>query len=305
MNASFAGLGAVLMASLVGSLHCVAMCGPLAALHHGGARDGLHGREGRGGKVGAWRGLAIHQLGRGLGYLGLGVLAGIAGKLVDLAGAALAVQRAAMITAAAVLVVWGVLLASHATGHPLVRALGKSRGDGHSGAVTASSPASSWFGRGLVQLKRRPPARRALGLGLLNALLPCGWLWAFVALAASTGHPLAGAATMLVFWLGTLPALLGASALAAPLLRRMRPRWPLVTAALVLGLAGAALLLRLPLVAPHERASHGEHASHDEYASRCHAPSAVPTLAPSAPSPPSSSSSSSSDASSTDAEVSP
>lgn len=286
MSVSFAGLGAALVASLVGSLHCVAMCGPLAALHHGGARAGRDGR------AGAWRGLLLHQLGRGLGYLGLGVLAGIAGKLVDLAGAALAVQRAAMITAAAALVVWGLLLASHAAGHPLARLLGKARARTDAGAASrsgagataaAAAPAASWFGRGLVQLKRRPPARRALGLGLLNALLPCGWLWAFVALAASTGHPLAGATTMLVFWLGTLPALLGASALAAPLLRRLRPRWPLVTAALVLGLAGAALLLRLPMLAPPAATSHGEHAP------RCHDPSAVPsrsatsTFSPSAP----------------------
>ncbi len=302
MSASFAGLGAVLMASLVGSLHCVAMCGPLAALHHGGARAG------RDGKARAWRGLSLHQLGRGLGYLGLGVLAGIAGKLVDLAGAALAIQRAAMIGAAAALVAWGLLLASRAAGHPLARVLGKARaragagemaGSGASAATT--SPAPGWFGRGLVQLKKHPPARRAFGLGLLNALLPCGWLWAFVALAASTGHPLAGAATMLAFWLGTLPALLGASALAAPLLRHLRPRWPLVTAALVFGLAGAALLLRLPLVAPHAAVSPDSHDSHDspnEHSPRCHDPSAVPTL--SAPSTPSTLPSSA-----TDAEVSP
>lgn len=301
MNASFAGLGAVMMASLVGSLHCVAMCGPLAALHHGGGG----GRAGRDGKASAWRGLLIHQLGRGLGYLVLGVLAGIAGKLVDLAGAALAIQRAAMITAAAALVVWGLLLASHAAGHPLARMLGKARAGGEAAATSPTSSAPSWFGRGLVQLGKRPPARRAFGLGLLNALLPCGWLWAFVALAASTGHPLAGAATMFVFWLGTLPALLGVNALAAPLLRRLRPRWPLVTAALVLGLAGTALLLRLPLVTPHasrapaSHAAHSAHSSANEPAPHCHDPSAVPAL------PSAASSASASASSSPDDEVSP
>ncbi|HRC54941.1 MAG TPA: sulfite exporter TauE/SafE family protein [Kofleriaceae bacterium] len=108
-------------------------------------------------------------------------------------------------------------------------------------------------------------ARRALGLGLLNAVLPCGWLWAFVALAAGTGSALLGASTMLAFWLGTMPALLGATALATPLLARVRSRWPLVTAALVMSLAGAALLLRWPLLTPTE----GQ-------APTCHDPGAVP-----------------------------
>jgi hypothetical protein len=128
---------------------------------------------------------------------------------------------------------------------------------------------SSWFGRGLVQLQGRPPARRALGLGLVNALLPCGWLWAFLTLAASTGAPLSGAATMLTFWLGTVPALLGATALAAPLVSRLRSRWPLVTAGLVLGLAGTALLLRVPLLAPPGDAAHPP---------SCHGGAAPPAL---------------------------
>ncbi|MBK7536914.1 MAG: sulfite exporter TauE/SafE family protein [Myxococcales bacterium] len=240
------GLAAVLVASLVGSLHCVAMCGPLAALHHGGSAKQR------------WRGVALHQLGRALGYAGLGVVAGLAGKMVDLAGAALAVQRAAMVIAAAGLAAWGVMLAVTA-----LRARKAARATSASAAPVTG--ASSFFGRGLVKLRTRPPARRALGLGLLNAVLPCGWLWAFVALAAGTGSALLGASTMLAFWLGTMPALLGATALATPLLARVRSRWPLVTAALVMSLAGAALLLRWPLLTPTE----GQ-------APTCHDPGAVP-----------------------------
>jgi uncharacterized protein len=264
---SASGLAAVLVASLVGSLHCAVMCGPLTALHHGA------------GRAAAWRGVALHQLGRAVGYAILGAGAGAAGKLVDLAGAALTVQRAAMIGAAGALLVWGLLLAGRAFGRPLAR-----------GTSRRSAIAPSWFGRGLVQLKKTPPARRALGLGLLNALLPCGWLWAFVALAAGTGAPLAGAATMLVFWLGTLPALLGASLLAAPLFARLRPRWPMITAALVLSLAATALVLRVPLLhspAPSPAGGATSDAmtssTHDSGAApSCHDPSAVPSLPSSA-----------------------
>lgn len=239
------GMLAVLVASLVGSLHCVAMCGPLAALHHGGS------------PAQRWRGVALHQAGRALGYVMLGALAGTLGKVVDLAGAALAVQRAAMILAAAGLASWGVMMA--------VTALRARKAARASAGAASVSGASSLFGRGLVKLRTRPPARRAFGLGLLNAILPCGWLWAFVALAAGTGSTTLGAGTMLAFWLGTMPALLGATALATPLLARVRTRWPLVTAALVIGLAGTALLLRLPLLAPAPGAPPS-----------CHSPGAVP-----------------------------
>ncbi|MEZ4362990.1 MAG: sulfite exporter TauE/SafE family protein [Kofleriaceae bacterium] len=242
-----AGWGAVLAASLLGSLHCAVMCGPLLALHRSGS------------SAQRWRGVLLHQLGRALGYAGLGALAGAVGAIVDLAGAALAVQRAAMIGAALALGAWGVALALRA----------------RRGAATAAraGAASRLWGRGLVQLRRRPPARRALGLGLLNTLLPCGWLWAFATLAAGTGAPAAGALTMLVFWLGTVPALLGVHALAAPLLARLRPRWPMVTAGLVLSLAGAALLLRLPLLgAPPAGSVEGSSGP------ACHDEAAVPAL---------------------------
>ena len=51
------------------------------------------------------------------------------------------------------------------------------------------------------------PVRRALVIGLLTTLLPCGWLYAFAAVAGGTASPLLGGLTMAVFWLGTLPVL--------------------------------------------------------------------------------------------------
>ena len=259
---SAAGLGAVLAVSLLGSLHCVAMCGPLVALHHGsGAARGDRRRK-----------IALHQLGRATGYAGLGALAGGVGGLIDVAGAALAVQRAAMLLSAAALALWAGALATSAL-RSARRRRSAERSEQTSGRADHRAPSSSraaasahLFQRGLVQLRARPPARRAFGLGLLHAILPCGWLWAFVALAAGTGSPLLGATTMLVFWLGGLPALLGVAVLAAPLLARLRPRWPLVTAALVLGLAGAALLLRLPLISPDSAAPGAAPACHSSAA---------------------------------------
>ncbi|QKF82169.1 sulfite exporter TauE/SafE family protein [Halarcobacter ebronensis] len=44
-------------------------------------------------------------------------------------------------------------------------------------------------------------------LGMLNGLLPCGFVYVFAITAASTGSPLWGAFVMLIFGLSTLPAM--------------------------------------------------------------------------------------------------
>jgi sulfite exporter TauE/SafE len=53
---------------------------------------------------------------------------------------------------------------------------------------------------------------RALGAGFLWGALPCGLVYSAVAMAATAGGAAAGASTMLVFWLGTLPSLMLAGA---------------------------------------------------------------------------------------------
>jgi sulfite exporter TauE/SafE len=47
-------------------------------------------------------------------------------------------------------------------------------------------------------------------VGLLTAFLPCGWLYAFAVSAAATKNAVGGSLVMLAFFLGTVPALLGA-----------------------------------------------------------------------------------------------
>jgi len=65
-----------------------------------------------------------------------------------------------------------------------------------------------------IGLKPLTSPARALAAGFLWGALPCGLVYSAVALAATGGTAAAGAAVMLAFWLGTLPALLlaGASA---------------------------------------------------------------------------------------------
>jgi hypothetical protein len=76
----------------------------------------------------------------------------------------------------------------------------------------------------------QPPAVRALVMGLLTTLLPCGFLYAFVAVAAGTAHVPSGVLVMIAFWLGTVPAMWGAGMLAQRVLAPLRRRAPLATA---------------------------------------------------------------------------
>lgn len=210
-------LGTVIAASVVGSVHCVAMCGPLIALH---------------GKAGLRHGAALHHVGRLAGYVALGTLAGAIGSAVDLAGRALAIQRTAMIVAGVVIVIAGLVA--------LATALGWQR----------RTHTPKLFDVAVGRLRRFSPGRRAVLLGGLSAALPCGWLWAFVVTAAGTGSPLGGAAVMAAFWIGTLPLLVGATVVLAPVLGALRARMPVITAILLLALGTTAIALRVPLLAP-------------------------------------------------------
>ena len=91
-------------------------------------------------------------------------------------------------------------------------------------------------------------ARRAGGgypLGVALGFLPCGFLYAALATAASSGNPLLGAAAMLAFGLGTAPALI-AVGIAGQAAGRRWQRGIAVAAPAVMAL-NATLLLVLAL----------------------------------------------------------
>lgn len=94
-------------------------------------------------------------------------------------------------------------------------------------------------------LRGRSGPLAALVLGMLNGLLPCGLLYASLALAVSAGDAFGGAAVMAVFGLTTAVPL----TLAVGGLRRLANQRPLVRqglAALVLVSGLAGLMMRMP-----------------------------------------------------------
>ncbi len=59
----------------------------------------------------------------------------------------------------------------------------------------------------VVTLKKLPPVLASLPLGLIMGFLPCGFLYAMIIAAAQSAAPRKGALMMLLFGLGTVPAL--------------------------------------------------------------------------------------------------
>jgi sulfite exporter TauE/SafE len=191
----------VIGAALVGSLHCTSMCGGLVAFGTAGTERSLPARVAA---LGSYNGM------RGLGYVALGTIAGALGSTLDHAGLRIGVSRAAGAVAAVVMIAWGLLRLLSAL--HVVSAPSASKSSVH-------VPISRLLGK----LKERPPALRSALVGGCTALLPCGFLHAFLVVASGTGSAARGALVMTAFWLGTLPAVvglgIGVNALLVPLRR--------------------------------------------------------------------------------------
>ncbi len=224
-------LSAVLVASLVGSLHCVGMCGGLVAFAAGSAPPG---------------GRALAQLSyhgsRGLAYMLLGAISGALGAAVDLGGGVLGVSRLAAVVAGLGMVLFGAVALARARGIPLgwLRRLERRITGGH---------VQRWVQAGLELATRQGPLQRSLLVGAVSAVLPCGWLYAFVISAAGAGSPAAGAAVMLAFWLGTVPALLGVGLGVQLIAGSLRNHLPTATAILLMVVGVTALAGRITMPA--------------------------------------------------------
>lgn len=205
-------------ASLFGSLHCAGMCGPFVLLYST--------------EQAKWKTHIFYHGGRLLTYAVLGALAGTLGSLVDIGGALIGIAQLATILSGALIAIWGALSLSRAsTGASHPHSAGRPR------LILAKLQSLSFSASRFVM--HRPPLVRALGLGLISGLLPCGWLYAFAAVAGGTGSATWGSITMVAFWLGTLPALIAVAIAARSFLGPIGRRAPWF-AALSLVLVGLA-----------------------------------------------------------------
>ncbi len=171
-------------AGLLGSAHCLGMCGPFALLIAGGAR---------GAGDAAYRQITF-SLGRVTTYAFLGAVAGFG-------GAWLAHYRIGLVRASAILaLIAGTVLVVQG-----LSSLGVWRRAGRS--ASAPSHVLCLAASGYRHLLKAPGLGPVLFAGTLTGFLPCGLLYGMIALAATTHSVLRGALVMVVFGTGTIPAL--------------------------------------------------------------------------------------------------
>jgi sulfite exporter TauE/SafE len=215
------------VASLLGSPHCAGMCGPFVPL--------AVPLRSRGARTGVARSLLAFHGGRLVSYLAMGVLAGSFGALLEHGGAMLGVQRAAALLAGATMIAVGVIGIARRLGARL--------------PLAGSSSSLARVLHGITAAAGRlSPTRRAVTIGLVTALMPCGWSYAFAVAAAGTGSVGLGALTMLALWLGTLPALTAVGFVAQRASPRVRARLPWVISIVLIAMGAYAMAFRAPIV---------------------------------------------------------
>lgn len=188
---------------LAGSVHCLGMCGGIAAA------AGTRTQSAASGAGAAMAGLSFN-LGRIASYALLGL---VVGALVGAAVTQVHVRPFAVVLRALAGLLMLLMGLSLLTGRDL---LSLERAGGR--LWERIRPLA---GRALAL----PPATRFAALGLLWGFLPCGLVYSALALSATSGSALAGGATMVAFGLGTLPAMLAVTLAGSAFTRRFSSLW--------------------------------------------------------------------------------
>ncbi len=173
----------VTIAFLGGFGHCIGMCGGIVLAYSGKKLDAgwSRGRQ----SVGH----VLYSLGRTQTYTLLGVLFGYLGGVTTFNN----------VTNGILMLVAG--LAMVITGLSLV-------GSFHFlSAWSAPISESRWYGSAFRALLGDDSLYSLYFLGMLNGLLPCGFVYFFAVTAAATGSPFWGGVVMLVFGLSTSPGM--------------------------------------------------------------------------------------------------
>jgi len=197
----------VFLIGLVGSLHCLQMCGPIVLAYSLPLDPARAGRA-----------HLQYNAGRTLTYTVLGAVAGAAGRGIGMLGQMAGLASGARIVAGAAMIVAGATMIGFAPAKGLVTI------------------------RKSVGRKLTAPGGK-FRLGLTLGFLPCGLIYAALLKAVETGSAVSGAATMLAFGLGTSAALL-ALGFATSMAGLRLGRWSTRVAAVCVMAAGVVLVWR-------------------------------------------------------------
>ena len=173
---------AAFLVGLVGSLHCIGMCGPIAIALPVPDSSNLSFFTGR----------ILYNLGRVVTYSFLGAILGLLGGRIALVGA----QQVVSIILGVVIII----------------------------AVLLPQKYKNYFAQHLIVQKLAQPLKENIGIlfkkgtfsamfliGILNGFLPCGLVYVALAGAIASGNAISGASVMILFGLGTVPAMFAAT----------------------------------------------------------------------------------------------
>jgi sulfite exporter TauE/SafE len=224
-------LGALFLLGLLGSGHCVGMCGPLVLAFPG--------------RIGGLGAQLAYGLGRLATYTLVGALLGGLGAGLGAAGGAegdplLWTARAQLglsVLAALFLALFG-LTRLGLMREPRFLSLA------NPGRLPGFAALQARLGGAAASHSERPPAALAalFALGLSLGLLPCGLSFAAFARSLASGDALWGALLALAFGLGTLPALVSVGLTASRWSLRARRASDLIAGALMLAMAASLLV---------------------------------------------------------------
>lgn len=223
-------LGTVFIASLLGSLHCVGMCGPFALLAGSNAET----------RSAAVAPTLAYSFGRLMSYTFVGVIFGTLGMALNAGTSFSSWQQSATYVAGALMIVVGSIA--------LVRILGwRVR------LPQVFQPIQKFLQAAFTKTKALSPVKRAVTIGMLSSLMPCGWLYTFAITAAGTGSPWWGAVLMASFWAGTVPIMaalmLGFGQLGASIQKHV----PVTMAVIVIAIGVFTIVFRAPIVMAGEQ----------------------------------------------------
>ncbi len=181
------GYGMLFFIGLLTSVHCVAMCGGIN-LSQCIPQNKI--QKGRREAFSTFRPAFLYNLGRVVSYTVVGFIVGGLGSVVTFSST---MQGMLKLIAGIFMVIMGINTLGI---FPILR------------RITPRLPV--FFSKQID--KRKAGSRSPLFVGLLNGLMPCGPLQSMQIYALSTGSPIAGAFSMLLFSLGTVPLMFGVGA---------------------------------------------------------------------------------------------
>ena len=182
------GYGMLFVTGLVTSVHCITMCG---GINLSQCIAGVDVEENKKGGFYTVRSAFLYNLGRVISYTLIGAALGLAGMLISGGsqfGVSTFIQGIIKMIAGILMVIMGINMLGIFPGlrrfHLRIPVL-------------------------FVSKNQRKNKRQPLITGLLNGFMPCGPLQAVQIIAFASGNPLAGALSMFMFSLGTVPLMMG------------------------------------------------------------------------------------------------